>query len=348
MRDVIILDKEQAYAQALSRFLQSSFSTVAWHPMTSLKELYRFIDSRENKPFALLYNSTHFPDWKPTWDCHSLVLREKPLYEEIFHTSLPSALKVQKINDSQSMAVYRLDSPKIEKRMRELLSRTQELKNRLEMQSGRIYILVSDLSSRSLSKYLDLMFASNAEKGLRTFILPFGKPQTLNLALTQLSLMSDGADLFSLLRRLCHELLKPEQILAYLNPTAITGVMSFVPSSVDWEKGAIPTAALRHLISLLKKQIRKNENKDSVLILCSKRQLGLIKQLLPACDELFLLNNAAALRSPAAYRDSERIKSFVPPAFPITEHCVNDETPEASLRSPRRIFTERSFINPDG
>lgn len=322
MEHVIVLDREQNFAKALSKHLQMKFPTLIWRPMSNLKELYRFTSSLSPLPKAIIYSADQFPDWTPTWSCQSLILREHPLYQDIFHVNLPALDLARESKETGTAEVYRLDTKAIEFELRSILGRTRQDSIVFNMQSKKMFALVSDLYGRSLNAYLDELFAHNFQAGIRTLVLPFTSIDNTISLKAKLSTPSEGSDLASLLMRLGREVLQAEQLFPYLFPTTKSGILSFIPAASNWHADHASIVAVRQLLALLKTVIKRQDTNDCALVLCSKSTPKLLQQVLPICDELFLLNSADALRNPSIYKQSEDLKAILPPGFPIKERCL--------------------------
>ena len=334
MEHAVILDQERAFAEALSKYLQGRFPTLAWSAISGIKELYRFMDNKREKPSAIIYNARQFPDWTPTWNCQAVILRDYPLYEDIFHIKLAELGVTQAFSENKHAEVYRFDTKAIEQKLRELLGRPKPEMLSTAMLAEKVYAVVSDVTAPCLGGYLDEVFANNFKNGLRTFVLPFTSVVEQSSLTLQIPSSSDHSDVVSLLQRLSKEVLKLEQIFPYVFPTAIPGVMSFVPASTPRSPDEFSMLAVRQLIALLKTIVKRKENRDCALVLCSKKTGSLLRHVLPLCDELLILNNSLVLKNPAVYRFSEEIKAMLPPGFPIRERCLNDQPAPRYKNSP--------------
>lgn len=324
MEHAVILDKERAFAEALCKYLQGRFPGLAWSAYSGMKELYRFLESKREKPSAIIYSARQFPDWTPTWPCQAVILREHPLYEDVFHIRLADLGVTSSFSESRQTDVYRFDTKAIESKLRELLGRPRQETVAAEMLAEKVYAVVSDVTGTCLSRYMDELFANNYKNGLRTFVLPLTSVVEHSSMSIQVSSASDRSDVAALLQRLSKEVLRLEQLFPYVFPTAIPGVMSFVPAAAAWQVEEVSMLAVRQLLALLRAMVKRKENRDCALILCSKKTRTLLRHVLPLCDELLMLNNSVVLKNPAVYRFAEEIKAMLPPGFPIQERCLND------------------------
>ncbi len=320
MEYAIILDREAAFANALCRYLQERFPTLVWSAFSNIKALYQFMHSKQTKPQVFLYTASQFPDWLPTWSCRQIILREQAMIYDIFPSLAVSGKFGQTLAECKEAEVYRLDTKGIEALLRRTLILRSEMESALYLRPGKITVIVSEIESRQLHSYLLQLFRASFEEGMRSYLLPFTDQLPGQEMSAQVQGVVGAADLGSLLQRLSREVLHSKQILPYVFPTAIPGLLSFLVSDTVSIETA-PLTAYRQLMLLIRELIKQAEPVETALVLCSKQCAPLLQAVLPMSDEMILFNSATALNNPATYRLNEEIKAYLPPGFPIKERC---------------------------
>lgn len=342
MDRVFVLDKELDFGRALCLRMQGHFPHIAWTAYDSLKNLYRALPLLPAPPRLLVYTPEHFPNWRATWPCEQLLLRENALYEDLYKVRpgiLDDLALSGEADGERGSRIYRLNSLGIEQALRALLDAQQPPR---AAQSGpglvraRVRVLVADVGRAELEGYLHGLCREAAAQGLRSLLVALsggGRGRGPRLLGPD---GRDGADLPSLLDRLRGAALGPEQLWPYFYPSLIPSALALAPGGDDWRFTNAAREELRRLILLIKRAMLASRRGETCLLLCEKDNADLLRCVLPISDGLILLDHAEILNTAAGSRANAEIKAMLPPGFPIAERCL----PRGAAPAPRRAHAQ--------